>query len=183
MTIALRRQLQSQAFPNVSFGPFRFLEAVPRPGARRFMRLIAFNNAVIALPAILLASIAEARFPGGDATLDRTGSRPDKSGRYLLHGTIPFDARDFLWRIGLLMLVASIAVLAAGYTSLAPHMMNGLDGMAFDQFTDIGKFWSAAVAALTLLMIVGAERNEGKVRFWEAAAEFGAQGPLGSALP
>jgi len=48
--------------------------------------------------------------------------------------------------------------------------------MAFDQFTDIGKFWSAAIAALTLLMVVGAERNKGKVRFWQAAAEFARRG-------
>ena len=74
------------------------------------------------------------------------------------------------------MLAASIAVLATGYTSAAPHMMSGLDGMAFDQFTDIGKFWSAAVAALTLLMIVGAERNDGQVSFREAVVEFTRRG-------
>ena len=61
--------------------------------------------------------------------------------------------------------------------------MNGLDGMAFDQFTDIGKFWSAAIAALILLMIVGAERNQGKVRFWDAAAEFARRGQwIGAAV-
>ena len=51
--------------------------------------------------------------------------------------------------------------------------------MAFDQFTDIGKFWSAVVAALTLLMIVGAERNSGKVRFSQGRRRIRAQGPLG----
>ena len=73
-------------------------------------------------------------------------------------------------------------MLAAGYKSVAPHMMSGLDGMAFDQFTDIGKFWSAAVAALTLLMVVDAERNRG------VSASAGPQknsraGAFGSARP
>ena len=53
-----------------------------------------------------------------------------------------FDARDPAGGSGLLMLAASIAVLALGYASVAPRMINGLDGMEFDQFTDIGKFWT-----------------------------------------
>jgi len=51
-------------------------------------------------------------------------------------------------------------------------MMGGLDGMAFDQWTDIGKFWSAVIAALVLLMIVDAERNHGQVSFMRAVREF-----------
>jgi formate-dependent nitrite reductase membrane component NrfD len=54
--------------------------------------------------------------------------------------------------------------------------MAGLDGMAFDQFTDIGKFWSAAIAALVLLMMVEAERNRGQVSFFKAVAEFARRG-------
>jgi hypothetical protein len=111
----------------------------------------------------------------------------------LAHGETSLGALDFseqsrltraiLWRIGLLMLAASIAVLAAGYTSVAPHLMNGLDGMAFDQFTAIGKLWSAVVAALTLLMIVDAEQNRGRVSFRRAAVEFARRGLwLGAAV-
>jgi hypothetical protein len=40
-----------------------------------------------------------------------------------------------LWRIAPLMIAATMAVAAAGYTNFAPHLMNGLEGMAFDQFT------------------------------------------------
>ena len=125
------------------------------------MRVIAFNSPLIAIPATVFASIAVLH-----AFLVVTQRSIE-----LAHGQTGLGGLDFteqsrlmraiLWRIGLLMLAASIAVLAAGYTSAAPHMMSGLDGMAFDQFTDIGKFWSAAVAALTLLMVVGAERNAG----------------------
>jgi hypothetical protein len=183
MTIALRRQLQSQAFQNVSFGPFRFLEAMPWLALAASMRVIAYGNPFLAIPAIVLASIAVLH---GFLVVTQRSIE-------LAHGQTSLGALDFteqsrltraiLWRLGLLMIGASVATAAAGYTSLAPHMMTGLDGMAFDQFTAIGKFWSAAVAALTLLMIVGAERNEGKVRFWEAAAEFGRRGLwLGAAV-
>jgi hypothetical protein len=172
MTIALRRQLQQHTFPNVSFGPFRFLEAMPWLVLAASMRVIAFGSPLIAIPAIVLASVAvlHAFLVVAQRSIE------------LAHGQTSLGALDFteqsrltraiLWRIGLLMLATSIAVLAAGYKSVASHMMSGLDGMAFDQFTDIGKFWSAAIAALTLLMIVGAERNDGRVNFREAAVEF-----------
>jgi len=54
--------------------------------------------------------------------------------------------------------------------------MEGLDGMAFDQWTDPGKFWSATIAALILLMIVDAEHNRGRVRFFKAIGEFARRG-------
>jgi hypothetical protein len=172
MTIALRRQLQSQALPNVSFGPFRFLEAMPWLVLAASMRVIAFNSPLIAIPATVFASIAVLH-----AFLLVTQRSIELAQGQTNLGALDFTeqsrlTRAILWRIGLLMLAASIAVLTAGYTSIAPHMMSGLDGMAFDQFTVAGKFWSATVAALTLLMVVGAERNRGRVRFWEAVAEF-----------
>ena len=71
------------------------------------------------------------------------------------------------------MLAAATAVLFAGYKTFAPNMMLGVDGMAFDQFTVIGKFWSATVAALVLLMIVGADANNGTVSFFSAVKELG----------
>jgi hypothetical protein len=176
MTIALRRQLQQHTFPNVSFGPFRFFEAMPWLVLAASMRVIAFNSPLIAIPATVFASIAVLH-----AFLVVTQRSIELAQGQTSLGALDFTeqsrlTRAILWRIGLLMLAASIAVLAAGYTSVAPHMMNGLDGMAFDQFTDIGKFWSAAVAALTLVMIVGAERNDGQVSFREAVVEFARRG-------
>ena len=176
MTIALRRQLQQHAFPNVSFGPFRFFEAMPWLVLAASMRVIAFNNPFISIPATVLASVAVLH-----AFLVVTQRSIELAQGQSSLGALDFTeqsrlTRAILWRIGLLMLVASIAVLAAGYTagysSVAPHLMNGLDGMAFDQFTDIGRFWSAVVAALTLLMIVDAEQNRGRVSFRRAAGEF-----------
>lgn len=172
MTIALRRQLQQQTFPNVSFGPFRFFEAMPWLVLAASMRVIAFNSPFIAIPATVFASIAVLH-----AFLLVTQRSIELAQGQTGLGGLDFTeqsrlTRAILWRVGLLMLAVSLCAEAAGYRSQALHMMSGLDGMAFDQVTDIGKFWSAAVAALTLLMVVGAERNRGKVRFWQAAAEF-----------
>ena len=172
MTVTLRQQLRQQTFPNVSFGPFRFLEAMPWLVLAASMRVIGFNNPLIAIPATVFASIAVLH-----AFLVVTQRSIELAQGQTSLGALTFReqsrmTRAILWRVGLLMFAASIAVLAAGYTAAAPHMMSGLDGMAFDQFTNIGKFWSAAVAALTLLMIVGAEQNRGRVGFWKAADEF-----------
>jgi hypothetical protein len=81
-----------------------------------------------------------------------------------------------LWRIALLMFAVSFALLQAGYTSFAPNMMDGIDGMAFDQWTDAGKFWSATIAALILVMIVVAERDRGRVSLFKAVVEFARRG-------
>jgi hypothetical protein len=61
--------------------------------------------------------------------------------------------------------------------------MSGLDGMAFDQFTNVGRFWSGVIATLVLLMIVGAEQKDGRVAFFPAVAEFARRGLwLGTAV-
>ncbi len=57
MTFALRRGLR-QPLPQVSFGPFRFLEGLPWLVLAAAMRVIAFGGGPVALPAIVIASIA-----------------------------------------------------------------------------------------------------------------------------
>ena len=172
MTVALRQQLRQQAFPNVSFGPFRFFEAVPWLVLAASMRVIAFNNPLIAIPAIIFASIAVLH-----AFLLVTQRSIEQAHGQTGLGALTFAeqsrlTRAILWRIGVLMIGATTAMAAAGFTSVAPLLMQGLDGMAFDQFGDIGKFWSAIVAALVLLMVVDAEQNRGRVSFRRAVEEF-----------
>jgi hypothetical protein len=82
-------------------------------------------------------------------------------------------ARAIFGRTLLLMIGACAAVAAAGGASHAIIPLVGVDGMAFDQFNTAAKFWSATVATLVLLMIVGADANDGEVRFFAAIAEFG----------
>jgi hypothetical protein len=172
MTVALRQRLRQQTFPNVSFGPFRFFEAMPWLVLAASMRVIAFNNRLIAIPAIIFASIAVLH-----AFLVVTQRSIELAQGQTNLGALTFTeqsrlTRAMLWRSGLLMIGATTATAVAGYSSVAPHLMQGLDGMAFDQFGDIGKFWSAFVAALVLLMIVDAEQNRGRVSFRRAVEEF-----------
>jgi hypothetical protein len=171
MTIALRKQLQ-RPFPQVSFGPFRFLEALPWLVMAAAMRVIAFGGGAVAFPAIVVASIAVLH-----AFLVVAQRSIELNDGQTALGELDFAeqfrlSKAVLWRIALLMFAAGCSLLAAGYTSLAPNMMDGIDGMAFDQWTDIGKFWSATIAALILLMIVDAEQNGGQVSFFKAVGEF-----------
>ena len=175
MTIALRRQLR-QPLPQVSFGPFRFLEALPWLVLAAAMRVIAFSGGPVALPAIVIASIAvlHAFLVVAQRSIELADGQTGL-------GDLDFGEQArlslaILWRIGLLMVVITLTLANSGYRSFAPHMMDGIDGMAFDQWTDSGKFWSATVAALILLMSVDAERNGGKVRFFKAVGEFARRG-------
>jgi hypothetical protein len=172
MAIALRQRLQQHTLANVSFGPFRFLEAMPWLVLAASMRVIAFNNAFIAIPAIGFASIAVLH-----AFLVVTQRSIELAQGQTSLGALTFSeqsrlTRAILWRIALLMIAATMAVSLAGFTGFAPHLLTGLDGMAFDQGTSLGKFWSALVAAIVLLMVVGAEQNRGRVAFWKAVDEL-----------
>lgn len=176
MTIALRKQFRQQSLPQVSFGPFRFLEALPWLAMAAAMRVIAFGGGTVAFPAIVVAAIAvlHAFLVVAQRSIELNDGQTSL-------GDLGFAeqfrlSRAILWRIALIMLATGCALLAAGYTSLAPHMMDGLDGMAFDQWTNVGKFWSAFIAALILLMIVDAERNQGQVSFVRAIGEFARRG-------
>jgi hypothetical protein len=140
------------------------------------MRVIAFGGGPIAFPATFVASIAvlHAFLVVAQRSIELADGRTNLG---------ELDAREqsrlslaILWRIGLLMVAITLALSTAGYRSFAPNMMAGIDGMAFDQWTDIGKFWSATVAALILLMVVGAERNGGEVSFFKAVGEFARRG-------
>ena len=140
------------------------------------MRVVAYGGGPTALPAIIVASIAvlHAFLVVAQRSIELADGETSL-------GELDFTeqsrlSRSVLWRITLLMMTLSLACFAAGYGALAPHMMAGIDGMAFDQFTDPGKFWSATVAALVLLMIVGAERNHGRVSFFAAVGEFARRG-------
>jgi hypothetical protein len=176
MTIALRKQQQLQSLPQASFGPFRFLEALPWLVLAAAMRVVAFGGGAVAFPAIVVANVAvlHAFLVVAQRSIELNDGQSNL-------GELDFAeqfrlSKAVLWRIALLMFAAGCALLAIGYTSFAPHMMDGLDGMAFDQWTDIGKFWSATIAALVLLMIVDAERNRGRVSFVRALGEFAHRG-------
>jgi hypothetical protein len=172
MTIALRSRLQQRASPDTSFGPFRVLEALPWLVLAAAMRVIAFGGGAIALPAILIASIAvlHAFLVVAQRSIERNDGRTSL-------GEIDFREQSrltfaILRQIFCLMLVVALALVAVGLTSFAPSMFAGIDGTAFDVVTETSKFWSALVAALILLMIVDAEQNDGRARLMRATREF-----------
>ena len=172
MTVALRKQFRGQSLPQVSFGPLRFLEALPWLVMAAAMRVVAVSGGAVALPAIIIATIAVLH-----AFLVVAQRAIELADGATSLGELDFKEQSrlslgVLWRITLLMIAAALALWAAGYGPFAFYMMGGIDGMAFDQFTDLGKFWSAVIAALVLLMIVDAERNRGRVSLFRALGEF-----------
>jgi hypothetical protein len=66
---------------------------------------------------------------------------------------------NILKRVLGLLVAAWLAMLLLGVRDLAPHLLFGFDGIAFDQFSKVGMAWSGLLAALVLLMLVGAERS------------------------
>jgi hypothetical protein len=158
--------------PHSTFGPMRFLDALPWLVLAAAMRVIAFGGGPVALPAVFVASVAvlqafisvtrrSIEIAGGETGLDGLTLREE----FQL-------SLKILWQVALLMLVASVPMSHLMANPIAAHMMGGLDGMAFDQVNMIGKPWSAIIAALVLLMIVGAERRGGKADLREAAQEL-----------
>jgi hypothetical protein len=136
------------------------------------LRVVAFGGGAVALPAIIVANLAvlQAFLATAQRSIEAAGG---ESGLSDLDTTERFRlTRAILWRIVPLMIAAVLALAAAGFTSVAPHLLSGIDGMAFDQVTALGKFWSAIVAALILLVLVGAGQNGGEVALFAAMREF-----------
>ena len=171
MNLALRKSLQTSV-PQTQFGPFRLLSALPWLVLAAAMRVIAFGGGAVALPAIIVANLAvlQAFLATATRSIEAEGGQ---TGFGHLDFTEQFQLmRVVLWRIVGLMLAATAALAAAGFTGMAPDMLYGIDGMAFDQHSVTGKFWSAFIAALVLLILIGAERNRGRVGLFAALREF-----------
>jgi hypothetical protein len=173
MPVALRKKFALQSSrPQSSFGPFRLLHALPWLILAAAMRVIAWGGGTMALPALIIAdiSILLAFFATAQRSIEASG------GQSSLGELTPVEqirlALAILWRIALVMIAAAVGALTAGFDEFAPHLMAGLDGMAFDQFTQLGRFWSAFIAALVLLIIIHAERNNGEIALFAAIGEF-----------
>lgn len=172
MTISLRKSLQTSV-PQTEFGPFRLVLALPWLIFAAAMRVIAVTGGgAVGLPAIVVADLAVLL-----AFLATATRSVEAAGGATSLGNLDFAEqfalmRVILWRIVGLMFAATLALLAVGLTDMAPQMLLGIDGMAFDQSTVLIKFWSAAIAALILLILVGAEHNNGKVALFAALGEF-----------
>src|SRR6202000_2687667 len=114
MTTALRKQLRLQSLPQVSFGPFRLLEALPWLVLAAAMRVIAFTGGAMAVPAVVIATVAvlhaflgmaqrSIEIANGQTSLGELDLR-EQSG-------LTFS---ILWRITLLMIAVTFALTWAG---------------------------------------------------------------------
>src|SRR5215510_7747078 len=162
MSLALRKTLQTTV-PQPQFGPFRLLQALPWLVMAAAMRVIAFGGGAVALPAIVVADLAvlQAFLATATRSIEAEGGQTGLGNLDFLE---QFQLmRVVLWRIVGLMVAVALALALAGFTKTAPVFLTGIDGMAFDQVTVTGKFWSAFIAAIILLILVGAERNRGRV--------------------
>lgn len=171
MTVALRRSLRTSV-QQTEFGPFRLLLALPWLVFAAAMRVIAFGGGGVALPAIVMADLAvlQAFLATATRSIEAAGGQTGLGDLDFLE---QFQLmRVVLWRVVGLMLAATMLLLGIGQYELAPSMLLGIDGMAFDLVTVSGKFWSAFVAALVLLIIVRAERDRGRVAVFAALREF-----------
>jgi len=170
MTSALLSRSLSR--PNVTFGPFRFMEALPWLVVAAAMRVLAFSVGPLAILALVFASIAvlNAFIVVAQRSIELTGGQTSL-GEQDQRATLKLSLA-ILKPVGLLMVIAGVAVGWIGGASLAPVMMTGLDGMAFAHINALGMLWSAIVAALVLLMIIQAEHNAGEPDMIAAGREF-----------
>jgi hypothetical protein len=171
MSLALRKALQTSV-PQTQFGPFRLLQALPWLVLAAAMRVIAFGGGAVALPAIVVANLAvlQAFLATATRSIEAEGGQTGLGNHDYLE---QFQLmRVVLWRIVGLMVAVAATLAMLGFTEQAPHLLYGIDGIAFDQHTVAGKFWSAFIAALILLILVGAEQNNGKVALFAGLREF-----------
>jgi hypothetical protein len=169
--------------PRISFAPFRLLHVLPWLVVAAASRVVASGGTPAGILATLVATIATMH-----AFVLTTRFAIESAGGRTQLGDIGFGEQlklslSTLWRIVLLLLVVALLLQFFEFPTLASNTLLGIDGMAFDQITSVGKFWSATIAALVLVMIVSAEQSGGKVTFFRAVAQLAWRWPwLGHAV-
>lgn len=152
----------------ISFGPFRMLEAVPWLMFATSMRVLAWQGLapclLLANGALFLAFVLAARrmveFTNGSTELGRLTFEE----QIRLTGAV-------IARIIPILAGGAILALVLGFREMAPNLLLGFDGIAFDQYTHAGRAWSSALAAIVLMMVLQAGRGE-KVRLGAAFTAF-----------
>jgi hypothetical protein len=145
---------RSIPLPNVSYGPFRLLESVPWLMFATALRFASFGKGglmvisyVLESAAIFLALLLATRrmieFTDGQTGLGKLAFAEQMK-----------LARNVLLPVGALMFGAMVLLALAGAIHIAPQMLLGFDGIAFDQFSKVGMVWSSMLAAVVFLMVV-----------------------------
>ncbi|MDB5620894.1 hypothetical protein [Tardiphaga sp.] len=147
--------------PDIEFGPFRFLEALPWLVLAATMRVLAFSTPGLAIIFIAFATIAvlNAFIVVTQRSIELTGGHSGL-GDLSTSESFRLSLTILKWTASL-MVLAMLGALALGGKA-APLMLLGIDGMAFAQPTIPAMLWSAVIATLILLMIVEAGRRAGR---------------------
>ncbi|KAB2882150.1 MAG: hypothetical protein F9K38_08430 [Pseudorhodoplanes sp.] len=98
--------------------------------------------------AFLLGARAMIEWTGGRMQIGRAGFREQLA-----------LAHKILLRVFVLLVAATVIVGLLGSARLGPSMMMGFDGIAFDQFSKLGRIWSAVLAAVAFMLVVTAETS------------------------
>lgn len=126
--------------------------------------LMALSDLAVFI-AFLLAARGLIEWTGGQTGLGRMAFRDQiRLGWHILK------------RVFGLLLVAWVTLVVLGAREIAPHLLYGFDGIAFDQFSKLGRVWSAVLAAIVLLMLVRSERS-GQPSLVDALTELWRRAP------
>ena len=143
-----------------AFRPALLLETVPWLMLAAALRVVIFHRGLAAFPAeiaanaaIFIAFLLCARrmieFSDGTTQLAHLS----------LYEQLVLAYR-ILHPLGLLIVGLYIGLSFVGARTLAPSFYFGFDGIAFDQYSNLGRLWSAFVATVILLMVVRHERGQ-----------------------
>jgi hypothetical protein len=153
------RIAQQPARP-AAFQPALLLETVPWLMLAAALRIVVYNGGIAAFPAeiaanaaifiaLLLCARRMVEFTGGATQL----------GYLSLHDQLILAYR-VLHPVGILIISLYIGLSLIGARTLAPSFYFGFDGIAFDQYSNLGRLWSAVVATVILLMVVRYEHGQ-----------------------
>jgi hypothetical protein len=180
------RIAQQSARPG-AFRPGLLLETVPWLMLAAALRVVIWHRGLAAYPAeiganaaIFLALLLCARrmieFTDGTTQLGYLSLRDQLALSYRV-----------LHPVGLLIAGLYVGLSLIGARTLAPSFYFGFDGIAFDQYSNLGRLWSAVVATVILLMVLRHEQGQrpslpGALRELAARWKYLVAGILAAAL-
>ena len=143
-----------------AFRPVLLLETVPWLMLAAALRVVVWHRGLAALPAeiganaaifiaLLLCARRMIEFTQGTTQL----------GYLTLHEQLALASR-VLRPVGLVIVGLYIGLAFIGARTLAPSFYFGFDGIAFDQYSNVGRLWSAVVATVILLMVLRYEQGQ-----------------------
>jgi len=170
-----------------AFRPALLLETVPWLMLAAALRVVIFFGGLAAVPAEIGANAAIfiALLLCARRMIELTAGTTQLG--YLNLGEQLILAYRVLHPVGLVIVGLYIGLSLLGARTLAPSFYFGFDGIAFDQYSNLGRLWSAVVAAIILLMVVRYEHGQrpsmlGALREFAARWQHLAAGIVAAAL-